>query len=149
MSRTARLVIEILGEHLAPAPGVAAVARVRQLGFLAHDAIASGTFDDIAPVLRGALREVPDEARKDVAMPVEVWDLLTAFVPSTASGRRAAGWPSDDFMGVFWYQVALGPDLADQRIVASGPQSTARKPLDTRPLRRHPAKPATAARRRA
>lgn len=94
-----------------------ALARVRDLGLVAHDALAGGSFEIIAPMLRQALQAVPLEDRQYVAMSLEVWDALTASIPGGGGGGPNDF--SDAFMETFWYQIALGPELADHNLVAA------------------------------
>jgi hypothetical protein len=102
----------------------AALARVRRLAQLAHDALAGNSFEIVAPMLRQALRAVSPTARPHVAMSLQVWDKLTEEIPGGGGG--AAHDFSHEFMETFWYQIALGP-LTDHAIV-SGPV----QPLQTR-----------------
>jgi hypothetical protein len=104
----------------------AALARVRSLALLARDALAGNSFEVVAPILRQALQAVPAHARQHVTMPLEVWDKLTEAVPGGGAGPTpGANDFSDEFMGVFWYQVALGPALSDQSIASAPPEAAA------------------------
>lgn len=103
----------------------AALARVRDLGLLAHDALAGNTFELVAPMLRQAMQAVPPSVRQHVRLSLEVWDKLTESVPledqdlenaTSVSGGSANDF-SAEFMETFWYQVALGPQLSDHHIV--------------------------------
>lgn len=104
-----------------PEAVVKSLALVRELGLLAMDAIERDTFETFALTLRQAMAQVPAFARPQVALPEQVWDALTACIPmepaAAVGGRHAAGDDlPEEFMGVFWYQIALG-DLADQHLV--------------------------------
>lgn len=106
-----------------PATSIAALRRVQDLAWLAYDAIAGKSFAVVAPMLRQALQAVPVDARAQVAMPLEVWDALTAAVPGGGGGGPNDF--SEEFMGTFWYQIALG-DLTDHSIAHPSPSIEAR-----------------------
>lgn len=94
--------------------------RVEELSMLASDALAGGSWQFVAPILRQALQAVPSEARPQVRMPLEVWDALTADLPG--GGGNDPDDLSDEFMGVFWYQIALG-ERTDHALVGCPPLS--------------------------
>lgn len=101
-----------------PSPGQSPdpLQAVEELGRAAHAALARGAFETFAPLLRQAMADVPPSRRARVTLSVEVWDALTATIPlvvDPSAAQAAAGDLDDDVMGQFWYQVALGPELAD------------------------------------
>lgn len=109
--------------QLVDARTVLQLRQVEELGLLAHDALGRGTFDTVAPMLRQAMARVPFQARAQIGLTLEVWDALTAAIPldlqpsEQDAAAEAAGELSDDFMGVFWQQIALG-EYADMGLVA-------------------------------
>jgi hypothetical protein len=105
----------------------AALARVRALGLLGKDALVGDTFGVLKPMLQHAMAAVPPAAREHVQLPLEVWDALTACIPAGGGSEASDGVElSEDFMATFWYQVALGPELSDHRIVSATPLAESR-----------------------
>jgi hypothetical protein len=101
------------------ATSAASLQLVRELGLLAHEALDRQAFDLVAPRLRKAMAAVPHHERERVELSLEVWDALTVdAVPLGGSGPATpcSDLP-DDFMGTFWYQIALA-DLSDASLVA-------------------------------
>lgn len=97
----------------------AALARVRALGLLGKDALAGDTFEVLRPMLQHAMAAVPPAAREHVQLPLEVWDALTACIPAGGGSGAGDGVDlSEEFMGEFWYQIAIGPELSDHHLVA-------------------------------
>ncbi len=80
---------------------------------IAAAALASGQqrIDALVPVLRLALRAVPEHERDaDMLLPAEVMDVLTADVVALLPTRNTDAMSDDEAaeMGKFWYQVAAG-----------------------------------------
>ena len=78
-------------------------------------------FSEVAPYLRAAMRALPPAYRDGIRLPLEVWDkLLADFNQAMAMFDAAEGVLPDgndgetmtdddaDFMGRFWYAVAIG-----------------------------------------
>ena len=101
----------------APPSPTGALPQALALLDIAAAALASGqTIDALVPVLRLALRAVPEHERDpDVLLPAEVMDVLTAEVfdaieqqDTPQAGRADMTDDEAAEMGRFWYQVAAG-----------------------------------------
>lgn len=92
---------------------------VEEIGRAAFNSIERGAFANLAPVLRQAMSQVPIELRERIRLPLAAWDALTAAIPldmQPNTEQAVAGDLDDEFMGTFWYQIALG-ELADMKLV--------------------------------
>lgn len=103
--------MDLRAKRPAIVPPIPTLQQVTDLAMLAHQALQCGEFGLIAPRLRSALQALPPGA--DVAMPLEVWDALTAD-----TFERIAGAPRGEVveldeaqaetMGAFWLSIASG-----------------------------------------
>ena len=109
-------------EDAAVMPSADVLAIVGTLGKLAGELLPAGRLGEVEHALRAALRAVPSHLRPQVALPLPVFEALTAAVLATieasfptpearAEDRQraeAATAESREWMGGFWYRVAAG-----------------------------------------